>query len=137
MTGKLSLKQDAFVKAYLLNGGNATKAAISAGYSEKTAKVIGSENLSKPNILKAIKAHQKMADEAFIMSKLDKLKTLEKIIDKSMRVDEEKGILNATAAIAAIKTHNEMQGDNAPTKATTEVKVFQTLGARLTNGSKR
>ena len=137
MTGKLSLKQDAFVKAYLLNGGNATKAAISAGYSEKTAKVIGSENLIKPNIAKAIKAHQKMNDEAFVMSKLEKLKALEKIIDESIRIDEEKGILNATAAIAAIKVHNEMQGDYEPTKAATEVKVFQTLGARLTNGSKR
>lgn len=137
MTGKLSLKQDAFVKAYLLNGGNATKAAISAGYSEKTAKFIGSENLSKPNILKAIEAHQKMTKAAFIMTKLEKLKALEKIIAESMREHEEKGILNATAAIAAIKTHNEMQGDNAPTKATSEIKVFQSLGERLTNGSKR
>ena len=135
MMCKLSLKQDAFVKAYLLNGGNATQAAISAGYSEKTAKVIGSENLSKPNISKAIKAHQRITDEAFIMTKLNKLKVLEKIIDESIRIDE-KGILNATAVIAAIKAHNEMQGDNAPIKATTEVKVFQTLGARLTNGSK-
>lgn len=41
MMCKLSLKQDAFVKAYLLNGGNATQAAISAGYSKRTAKVIG------------------------------------------------------------------------------------------------
>ena len=137
MTGKLSHKQSAFVKAYLLNGGNATKAAISAGYSEKTAKVIGSENLSKPNILKAIEAHQKMTNEAFIMTKLEKLKALEKIIAESMREHEEKGMFNATAAIAAIKTHNEMQGDNAPTKATSEIKVFKSLGERLTNGSKR
>jgi len=50
MTGKLSLKQDAFVKAYLPNSSNAIQAAISAGYSQKTAKVIGAENLSKPNI---------------------------------------------------------------------------------------
>ena len=137
MTCKLSLKQDAFVKAYLLNGGNATQAAIGAGYSVKTAYSIGQENLTKPVIQKHIKAHQKMTDEAFVMSKLEKLKALEKIIDESIRTDEEKGILNATAAIAAIKAHNEMQGDNAPSKTTSEIKVFQTLGARLTNGSKR
>lgn len=137
MTGKLSLKQDAFVKAYLLNGGNATQAAISAGYSQKTAKDIGSENLTKPNISKAIKAHQKMTDEVFIMTKLEKLKVLEKIIDDSIRGDEEKGILNATAAIAAIKIHNEMQGDNVPTEASSDIKVFQSLGERLTSGSKR
>lgn len=137
MTGKLSHKQSAFVKAYLLNGGNATQAAISAGYSEKTAKVIGSENLSKPNILKAIEAHQKMTNEAFIMTKLEKLKALEKIIAESMREHQEKGVLNATAAIAAIKAHNEMQGDNAPLETNTSIKVSATLAERLTAGSKR
>ena len=35
---------------------NATQAAIRAGYSEKTAKVIGSQNLTKLNIQVAIKA---------------------------------------------------------------------------------
>lgn len=33
---------------------NATQAAIRAGYSEKTAKAIGSENLTKPDIAAAI-----------------------------------------------------------------------------------
>ena len=35
---------------YFIETGNATKAAIFAGYSEKTAAVIGAENLIKPNI---------------------------------------------------------------------------------------
>ena len=35
---------------------NATKAAIRAGYSEKTAQRIGSENLSKPLIAEKIKS---------------------------------------------------------------------------------
>ena len=48
---KLTAKQDAFVKAYLLNGGNATQAAIDAGYKEANAAVIGCENLIKPNIM--------------------------------------------------------------------------------------
>src|SRR5574338_427563 len=46
----LTTKQQAFVEAYLANGFNATKAAIEAGYSEKTARFIAAENLSKPNI---------------------------------------------------------------------------------------
>ncbi|MCC0650917.1 terminase small subunit, partial [Clostridioides sp. ZZV15-6598] len=33
---------------YYIKTGNATEAAIKAGYSEKTAKVIGAENLTKP-----------------------------------------------------------------------------------------
>lgn len=45
--------QSRFVDEYLIDL-NATKAAIRAGYSEKTAAVIGSENLIKPNIAAAI-----------------------------------------------------------------------------------
>src|SRR5277367_5973298 len=48
-------KQTRFVAEYLANGLNATKAAISAGYSEKTAASIGEENLRKPEISAAIK----------------------------------------------------------------------------------
>jgi len=46
---KLTDKQETFCKEYILDL-NATQAAIRAGYSEKTAKEIGSENLTKPNI---------------------------------------------------------------------------------------
>lgn len=37
---------------------NATQAAIRAGYSKRTAKQAGSENLSKPDLAKAIEAAQ-------------------------------------------------------------------------------
>ncbi|HAV4659052.1 TPA: terminase small subunit [Acinetobacter baumannii] len=46
-------KQQRFVDEYLIDR-NATQAAIRAGYSAKTATVIGAENLTKPNVLKAI-----------------------------------------------------------------------------------
>lgn len=42
-------RQQKFCDEYLISG-NATDAAIKAGYSPKTAKQTGSENLSKPNI---------------------------------------------------------------------------------------
>jgi phage terminase small subunit len=42
-------KQEAFVREYLVDL-NATQAAIRAGYSERTAKSIGAENLTKPDI---------------------------------------------------------------------------------------
>jgi phage terminase small subunit len=51
--GVLTLKQEKFVNEYLIDL-NATQAAIRAGYSEKTAKDIGCENLAKPNIAEAI-----------------------------------------------------------------------------------
>ena len=46
---KLTEKQKRFVAEYLVDL-NATAAAIRAGYSEKTARFIGAENLTKPNI---------------------------------------------------------------------------------------
>lgn len=50
---KLTKKQELFVKEYLIDL-NATQAAIRAGYSQKTAKQMGTENLAKPAIADAI-----------------------------------------------------------------------------------
>lgn len=46
---KLTPKQKAFAD-YYIETGNATQSAINAGYSKKTARVIGQENLLKPSI---------------------------------------------------------------------------------------
>jgi phage terminase small subunit len=50
----LTAKQQRFVDEYLKDL-NATQAAIRAGYSKKTAASIGQENLTKPEIAKALK----------------------------------------------------------------------------------
>ncbi|MCW8864064.1 MAG: terminase small subunit, partial [Colwellia sp.] len=52
----LTTKQQRFVEEYVIDF-NATRAAISAGYSEKTARSISSELLTKPDIRSAIKTH--------------------------------------------------------------------------------
>ena len=114
--GKLTPKQDAFVKAYLLNGGNGTQAAIDAGYKADNAKQIGSENLTKLDVKKAIEKHQQEANKVFIWSKEKKLLLLEKIAECATTTDPEKGMINMASAIAAMKEHNLMQGDNAPTE---------------------
>lgn len=49
MNKKLTPKQELFVQEYLVDL-NAAQAAIRAGYSAKTAKEIGAENLTKPHI---------------------------------------------------------------------------------------
>ncbi len=49
----LSSKQQMFVEEYL-SCFNATQAALRAGYSEKSARAIGAENLTKPDISAAI-----------------------------------------------------------------------------------
>lgn len=51
----LTHKQQRFVDEFLQSF-NATQAALAAGYSEKTAYSIGSENLKKPEIIDAIEA---------------------------------------------------------------------------------
>ncbi len=51
--GKLSARQEAFVAEYVKDR-NATRAAIRAGYSERTARSIGHENLTKPDIAAAV-----------------------------------------------------------------------------------
>ena len=55
---KLTAKQEMFCKEYIIDL-NATQAAIRAGYSENTAKEIGCENLTKPNIQEYIAILQK------------------------------------------------------------------------------
>lgn len=49
----LTAKQQRFVDEYLIDL-NATQAAIRAGYSEKTARSISNENMTKPDIQAAI-----------------------------------------------------------------------------------
>jgi phage terminase small subunit len=78
MGAKLTDKQKAFCHYYIIDW-NATKAAIKAGYSEKTAQQISSENLLKPVIQDYIKEIQNdIAKEAGI-SMLSQVLELKKI----------------------------------------------------------
>lgn len=61
--GKLTEKQKRFVREYKINGGNGTQAAIKAGYSEKTARKIASENVTKPDIIEALENEEKKQRE--------------------------------------------------------------------------
>lgn len=69
MAETLNNRQRVFVEAYLKSW-NATRAAIAAGYSRKSARQIGTENLSKPSIQAAIQARVReismSADEVLI-----------------------------------------------------------------------
>ena len=71
----LTPKQQRFVEEYLIDL-NATQAAIRSGYSEKTAKSIGQENLTKPDIQKAIeeaqnkRQEQTQIDAAYVLKRL-------------------------------------------------------------------
>ena len=58
MAKKLNKRQAKFVDEYLIDL-NATQAALRAGYSPKTARFIGCQNLTKVNISEAIQERQK------------------------------------------------------------------------------
>ena len=75
ITKGLTQKQRRFIDEYIISG-NATQAAIKAGYSKKTARKIGQENLTKPDIKAAIEKRnaeiqpEKTADMTEVMEYL-------------------------------------------------------------------
>lgn len=90
---KLTAKQQRFVDEYLIDL-NATQAAIRAGYSAKTAQQMGSENLLKPVIAKAIQEaqnkrnEQTQIDSAYVLKRLveiDQMDVLD-IMDDQMKI---------------------------------------------------
>ena len=63
----LTPKQKAFADCYI-ECGNATEAARKAGYSEKTSRSIGAENLTKPDISAYIAERMQAQNEARVAS---------------------------------------------------------------------
>lgn len=72
-------KQKRFCDEYLIDL-NATQAAIRAGYSEKTAAVIGIENLRKPNISEYIKKRMSEKETQLIADQDEVLQTLTRVL---------------------------------------------------------
>jgi len=81
----LTPKQQRFVEEYLIDL-NATQAAIRAGYSEKTAKSIGQENLTKPDIQKAIQEAQNKRAERTEITQDYVLTNIQKVIERCMQI---------------------------------------------------
>jgi phage terminase small subunit len=75
MSKELTPRQRKFVNAYLLCG-NATKAAIKAGYSKKTAYSIGQRLLKNVEVQKAIAAGQGEAQKEFTITRDEVLRDL-------------------------------------------------------------
>ena len=76
---KLTAKQQRFCDEYLVDL-NATQAAIRAGYSPKTANVIGAENLSKPNLKRYIDQRMAEKESALIADQDEVLKYLTSVL---------------------------------------------------------
>ncbi len=124
MSKNLTIKQNRFIHEYLLNG-NATSAAKKAGYSKKTAREIGHENLTKPHVAEAILNELKKRNDEAHWSFKKKLFLLQDIVEASIkkRVDKRGNftMFNVRAALSAIAEMNRMQGHYAPKQVTQTV----------------
>lgn len=76
---KLTAKQQRFCDEYLVDL-NATQAAIRAGYSKKTARMIGSENLTKPYMKAYIDARMAEKEKSLIADQDEVLKYLTSVL---------------------------------------------------------
>ena len=116
----LTPKQKAFVEFYCGEAKfNATRAAILAGYSEKTAAKIGSENLIKPDVQVAIAAFMEEATERALITTEDIVRGL-KSEAEYFGVD-----CSHAARVSAYKALTDYTGgfDNNRTKIDNTVKV--------------
>lgn len=76
---KMTAKQQRFCDEYLIDL-NATQAAIRAGYSEKNARNIASENLAKPNIRSYIDARMAEKEKELIADQDEVLRYLTSVL---------------------------------------------------------
>jgi phage terminase small subunit len=120
MTKKLTAKQRAFIDFYFACGMNATQAAIKAGYSEDTARQMGSENLSKPDIKAELELRYKeltMPKDEILARLTDQARgDIGDIMDESGNIDIKRARrLGKTGLIKKIKrsvsTYTDEQGN--------------------------
>ena len=80
---RLTEKQKRFAD-YYIETGNATEAAIKAGYSQRTARFIGAENLTKPNIKSYIEQRLKELEDERIADATEVLQYLTSVMRGEM-----------------------------------------------------
>lgn len=80
----LTAKQQRFCDEYLIDM-NATQAAVRAGYSKKTARVIGQENLLKPAIREYIEKRMAEKEKALIADQDEVMKYLTQVMRRELK----------------------------------------------------
>lgn len=96
MANKLTIKQDRFVREYVKDG-NATRAAKQAGYSKRSARVIGPENLSKPAVAQEVQIHRQRLAERLDVSR-------EKLVNDAAHDAEQASVKGDYSAANANRT---------------------------------
>ena len=97
---KPTLKQRRFILAYIDNGGNATQAALAAyDTTYATARVIGCENLTKPNIKRVIDSLMEVVE----LSTKDSLRAIKDALNAMDRTNHPDHRMRLNAAVLALK----------------------------------
>lgn len=109
---KLSAKELSFVDYYCSNGKNATKAAISAGYSEKTARQIGSQLALRDRVKDAIKEKESEVAERNKITVDSLISELEeaRVIALSMENPQVSAAISATMGKAKLTGLDQPEG---------------------------
>ena len=138
----MTAKQKRFCDEYLIDL-NATQAAIRAGYSVDTAKEIGCENLTKPNIQRAIAEHMAERSKRTGINQDRVVLELAKIAFVKMTdvVDPDTGEILPNASdddLACIESVKFKQSDNQyggsierEVKLASKMKALELLGKHL------
>ena len=138
MEKRLTQKQETFsVKYFEL--GNATEAALIAGYSPKTARYIASENLTKPNVKQRCDELRQMAEDASVMNVLERKQRLTGIarakLTDFMELGQDGSWVNIGeetphgGAIQEIHSRTEYDDDGAKPTVHTSVKLYDPMKA--------
>lgn len=142
IVAKLTEKQQRFVEEYLIDL-NATQAAIRAGYSTKSAKDIGCENLAKPNIRACI--DQAMAERSKrtginadrVLQELARIGFVnpKNVIDFNKASIQEDASVDDLAAIQSVKVKS-MQSENGDmlereVRLNDKLKALELIGKHL------
>lgn len=140
MSDKLSAKQKMFIDQYLVDY-NATQAAIRAGYSEKTARAVGHENLTKPDIKKAIQERQEELLKEIRENQYRTVKQLQALVHFDIRnLYDDKGNLkpiaeldedtaSALAGVDVVRGTTRVRDDGEVFEETIKVKVLDRIAA--------
>ena len=136
MAKPLTDKQELFCIEYLIDL-NATQSAIRAGYSAKTANVIGPENLAKPCISQRIQEAMRERSESTKIDAAYVLRMSNELLLRCMVDGEDFNASGAGKALDLIGKHVNVQAFNEKSTTETTLKVDQSLAERLTGASKR
>lgn len=95
----LNDRQEAFCREYIIDY-NKTQAAIRAGYSKRTARSIGSENLTKPDILARVRELQDAKLRELALSKAFVITEIVETYRKCLELEDNKNALKALEMLA-------------------------------------